>query len=244
MTKPSFLIIGAERSGTTSIFNYLSKHPIIKAPGTKEIQYFDRYFKNGEDWYNSNFPEGMTFEATPTYLIVPKAAKRIQQYNPQMKIIVTLRNPVDMVYSKFYQQKSKGVEQRETFEKALITENQFIGNDYEKMKNESDYEHNYLEYAYLHRAFYYVHLENFYRCFPRNNIFVIQAEKLFQSTQYTMNQLFAFLEIQPIQVEPIIHNKGEDYPPMKDTTRQHLKELFEEPNQKLFNLIRWNFDWR
>src|SRR5690242_8679107 len=106
MIPPHFLIIGAQRCGTTSLFEYLANHPEIVPPSVKKIHFFDSEYEKGEAWYRARFPvleNGfITGEATPYYLFHPRVPKRVRNWNPNVKLIVLLRNPVDRAYSHFY----------------------------------------------------------------------------------------------------------------------------------------------
>ncbi len=83
---PNYLIIGAQRCGTTSLYEYLIRHPRILSSLTKEVHYFDYNFDKGQSWYRSFFPSVfsklykgnfITGEASPYYFFQPLAPKRI-----------------------------------------------------------------------------------------------------------------------------------------------------------------------
>src|SRR5438552_2173012 len=99
MGKPQFIIIGAQRCGTTSLYNYLIKHADVMPAATKEIHFFDLNYRKGIDWYYSQFPDHyhgrITGEASPYYLFHPHVAGRIKAALPGVKLIVLLRNPTD-----------------------------------------------------------------------------------------------------------------------------------------------------
>lgn len=106
--KPTFLIIGAQKSGTSALFAYLARHPHVVPPAEKEIHFFDQEanYRQGTLWYHLHFPSqneqsanAVTFEATPYYLYYPQAAARIYRYHPRLKLIALLRNPIDRAYS-------------------------------------------------------------------------------------------------------------------------------------------------
>lgn len=104
--KPSFIIIGVQKGGTTAIFDYLSRHPLIKAPAVKELDYFcsPSMYKMGEKFYRAQFPHGdgsvlSTFEASPGYLMSSKAPGRIREYRADMKLVAIFRDPVERAYS-------------------------------------------------------------------------------------------------------------------------------------------------
>lgn len=106
--QPDFLIIGAQKCGTTALYTYLAKHPQIMPAKIKEVNFFnqDACYHKGSLWYHLHFPEHnqikqacVTFEATPYYLYYPQVAQRIYQYDPQLKLIALFRHPVERAYS-------------------------------------------------------------------------------------------------------------------------------------------------
>jgi hypothetical protein len=109
-TRPSFLVIGGVKCGTTALHRYLCDHPKIVPAWDKEIHFFDQnvsYIERGPNWYHAKFPPPFrlgvgrqTFEATPSYLYqFPRCAERIYNYDPRLKLIVLLRAPVERAYS-------------------------------------------------------------------------------------------------------------------------------------------------
>ena len=132
--KPNFFIVGAPKCGTTSLHEYLQRHPDVFMPYYKEPHYFgsdlegsrfrqfrgqpQRYFKLFRDARG----ERRIGESSPWYLVSRRAAEEIHAYDPQARIIIMLRNPVDMMYSMWSQFRYSGNEQIETFEGALAAE--------------------------------------------------------------------------------------------------------------------------
>ena len=111
---PSALVIGAQRSGTTSIFNYLIQHPDVVAPLGKEIHYFDLHYDQGVRFYRGRFPYShrlrngaITLDATPYYLVHPLAPERAAGLLPDIKLIALLRNPIERAFS-HYQHEVRG----------------------------------------------------------------------------------------------------------------------------------------
>lgn len=102
---PDFVLVGAMRSGSTSLYRALADHPgVHMAPG-KELRYFDRYYDRGEDWYLAHFdgapPGSVVGEATPDYLYADGALERMAADLPRVKALVILREPVDRAYSHY-----------------------------------------------------------------------------------------------------------------------------------------------
>lgn len=101
---PSFLIVGAQKAGTTSAHQILSAHPQLVGSSVGEVDYFfqDSLYQRGAGWYHSHFSGRLgqlSYEASPAYLCCPKVAARIADYNPGMKLILFLRDPVERAYS-------------------------------------------------------------------------------------------------------------------------------------------------
>ena len=132
--KPNFFIVGAPKCGTTSLHEYLQHHPDVFMPYYKEPHFFGsdldgsrfRQFRNKPEKYLKLFHdvrgEKRIGESSPWYLASERAAQEIHDYDPQAKIIIMLRNPVDMMYSMWSQFRYSGNEQIEDFEEALAAE--------------------------------------------------------------------------------------------------------------------------
>jgi len=132
--KPNFFIVGAPKCGTTSLHEYLQRHPDVFMPFYKEPHYFGsdlqgsrfRQFRNNPIKYFKLFQdargETRIGESSPWYLVSRRAAAEIYAYDPDAKIIIMLRNPVDMMYSMWAQFRYSGNEHIETFEAALAAQ--------------------------------------------------------------------------------------------------------------------------
>src|SRR5690606_6491994 len=133
---PDFLVIGAMRAGTSSLYKYMGSHPAVIPSLRKEIKYFSsEYNQKNESWYRCHFPTGLdirlltsmrgtriqTFEASPDYLLHPRAAARAAKLVPEAKIIVMLRNPVDRAFSHYQHMFRLGLETL-PFEEAIVQE--------------------------------------------------------------------------------------------------------------------------
>ena len=119
---PDFLIIGTQRGGTTSLYDYLSEHPCIAGAVKKEIEFFDLNYHRGIGWYRAHFPSVLerlyarrargrklvTGEATPYYLFHPHAPRRMQEAAPESRLIILLRNPVERAYSHYWHEVRHG----------------------------------------------------------------------------------------------------------------------------------------
>ncbi len=133
MVKPNFFIVGAPKCGTTSMYHYLRQHPDIFMPDFKEPHYFGNdltkdkdYFILDEKNYINLFLPGknkkLIGEASSHYLYSKTAPKEINLFNPESKIIILLRNPVELVYSLHSQYVFSGNENILNFKEAISLE--------------------------------------------------------------------------------------------------------------------------
>ena len=145
---PSFLIVGAERCGTSSMFEELRRHPAVVSAilPRKEVHYFDYKYQHGLSWYQCHFPikaraklaargtgvAPMAFEASPYYMFHPLAPERIQRDLPGVKLIVMLRDPVARAYSAHVMRIGRGYE-TEPFERALELEESRLAGEAERL---------------------------------------------------------------------------------------------------------------
>lgn len=201
---PNFLIIGAQKSGTTYLYNLLIQHPEIAIPIRKEIHYFDLNYNLGIDWYLSHFPSNfkqrnqITFEASPYYLYHPLVPKRTFDFNPNIKIIVLLRNPVYRAFSHL-----KMIENRFNIkinvDSAFIPENEIpIQNYLTKQLNMKRISHSSIhqDFSFISRGVYVNQLKVWAEFFNiKKNIFTIISENLFRYPENELHKLCDFLNI-------------------------------------------------
>ena len=111
---PGAIIVGAPRSGTTTLFGALRAHPGVFAAHGKELHFFDHHWDEGVDWYSAHFdnaqPGQVAIEATPMYLSNPIAMARISSLCPRAQLIAILRHPVERMHSHFYYRRARGLD--------------------------------------------------------------------------------------------------------------------------------------
>lgn len=185
---PNFLIIGAPRSGTTSLWNYLRGHPGTFFP-RKEIHFFDANFAKGVDWYREIFAEAprevtVRGEATPFYLGTPEANERIVQVVPRAKLAVSLRDPVDRMWSHYWMLYERDLERR-PFDELLDAElDRFAASGPEAP-----------ELFYLRHSLYHGSLTRLHRLHPDAEIWVGLFDDLVAEPAEVVRSLCAFLDI-------------------------------------------------
>jgi len=249
---PDFIIVGSQRSGTTSLYHYLTDHPQINAAVVKEIHFFDLAYQKGLNWYRGNFPwlpakngeSGMlTGEASPYYIFHPHAPARIARYFPAMKIIVLMRNPVDRAYSHYQNEVKLGFE-RLSFEEAVEQENSRINGEIEIMLRDEKYNSfNHRHYSYVSRGIYVEQLKNLMKSFPREQVHFIRSEDFFASPQKVLSQVLDFLSLPDWKYPDFkVHNRLQ-YAGMRQETRDRLSAYFEPFNLALNKYLGMDFGW-
>lgn len=180
MVFPSFIGIGAQRSGSTWLHLLLKQHPKIYMPEKrKEIHFFDQNYHKGLEWYESFFPDKQSAinyqaigEITPEYLNISECAERIACLTSVQKLIVILRNPVNRVYSQY----SHSVRL----------------SNYQKSFEEYILEHPYA----IKRGFYAEQLEHYLKLFDKNQICCLIFEESVNNVDLTKQKLAQFLDIE------------------------------------------------
>ena len=203
---PNFLIIGAQKAGTTSLLRYLEAHPDIFVSDEKEVSqlYDDKnynrrfekypYEKYFEAWegqkYAGNGPVNLLYFSDHT-------ADRIYQYNPSMKVIAILRNPIDRAYSAYWYLVRNGFE-KESFESALDREKQIL-----KCGSYSDRGN----FTYVSHGFYYEQLTHFYNIFNNDQLLVLFFDDLKNDARGMLKKIYQFLDIEEYYPEDMLEKK-------------------------------------
>lgn len=250
---PDFLFIGAQKSGTTSLYEHLAQHPAILPSSKKEIHFFDTKYYKGRRWYRSHFPskyqlqQKITGEASPSYLFYPGAARRIHQHLPDAKLLVLLRDPVNRAISSYYHQQHKGVEPL-VLQDALAAEERRLDGfkkklgfgwlSYRSSKNLR-------QFAYKAKGRYADQLKIYFRLFRPEQIWIEQAERFFIEPGETIRGVFQFLEVDDAFVPSDLKPRNvRHYEEVPEQVREQLKEYYYQPNQELFALLGRRFDWQ
>jgi len=213
MIKPNFLIVGAAKSGTTSLYQYLKQHPDIFMPEWKELSLFigDPYGPlhrvKKPDYYRIAFSkiknQSAMGEASTAYLFDEAAPGIIKEQLGAIRIIIILRDPVAMSYSLYNHQFRKEGETLNNFEEALAQEEQRRNN----LEFRKDCYGWHANYYYYHRGLYYEQVKRYMDAFGKENVRVIIFEELTTDTINVVKEIFQFLGVDDTFVPEIrVHN--------------------------------------
>ena len=253
---PSFVILGAQRSGTTTLYRYLSQHPLMLPAFQQEVHFFDDNFGRGLDWYRAHFPftvhrdlvarthEGspVTGEASGYYLLHPHAVRRISEVLPEAKLIVLLRNPIERAWAHYHQSVGKG--ETLSFEEAIRKESERIEDEREKMLTDESYvSRKYRRFSYLTRGLYAEQIGAVRARFREEQLLILRSEDLlFDDPIAPVGRATAFLGLPSFSPRVIIRPR-DYYPPIPGATRRWLAEFFSEPNRRLYQQEDVDFGW-
>ena len=225
---PDFLIIGAQKSGTSALLYNLALHPeifIARNPLNSELKFFtqEKRWKRGVDWYMGHFTRNYCLQGAkdPRCLFLKKCHSRIHRTVPQAKLIILLRNPVDRAYSQWnhynqvYETNSKSWGWEKTdFETALMSQAEVIERG-----------------EYIDQI---THLLNF---FPREQMYIGIAERLKVNPSYELSKVFSFLEVPFRSLEFQNRHTRKYAHPMKEETRKKLHDYFQPFNERLCTFL-------
>jgi sulfotransferase family protein len=255
--QPSFVMIGAQRCGTTTLFRALMAHPQVVRPAFhKGINFFDLHYHRGMTWYRGHFPvtsiaqaatahQGgpVSFEASGYYLYHPFALERMARDMPGVKLIVMLRDPAERAYSAYKHEYARGYEW-ESFEKALDLESERLLGEWQRMKADVSYESFcHRHHSYVRRGQYAEQLERAFSLFPPQQVHVIDSEKFFAQPAQEYDRLIAFLGLRPHRLAGFGRHNARPGDPMQPHIQQRLEEHFAPHNQRLAALLGWPEQW-
>lgn len=254
-SKPDFLIVGAQKAGTTSLYNYLIQHPkIIKNKSWKEVHYFDQLenYQQGMSWYLGHFPNKfykgnkLLVEATPEYLYYKHVPQLIKQDLGNIKIIIILRNPIDRAYSAWQMYHSFSDNPNEHL-RVKYDHRSFSEAIQQEINSQSESDNE--PYHYLERGKYVYQLENYFNYFNKSNILILNFNELKQ-IGHLLNEVCKFLNIEPFKKEDIDkfskskYNVGSYQKTVSDqATFEFLTDYYQPYNQQLEKLLNRTFDW-
>ncbi|MCU1429181.1 MAG: sulfotransferase family protein [Actinomycetia bacterium] len=241
-TLPDFMIIGAARAGTTSLYVYLAQHPDVRVPVRKEINFFDQRFALGPDWYRAQFPLGgagrrwKTGEATPYYLHHPRVPERVRETVPDVRLVVLLRDPVERAFS-HYRLLVRRTKENRSFAQIVDEELTMIERTGGLVADDADNRRTKREYAIVDRGRYAEQLERWLAVFPRDQLLVLRSEVLFGDPVRTYARALEFVGLAPFGDADFRARNASTPATMDDGVRERLTAFYAPSNQRVRELV-------
>jgi hypothetical protein len=266
---PTFLVIGAQKSATTTLINSLGTHPDVFAL-PREVHFFDRFHDRGLDWYRERFAKAhgqrAVGESTPEYLYQPHARERIARDLPGVLLIAILRDPVERAYSHYWHNRTRGHEALD-FDAAIAQESRRLVETRDTEQQE--------RFAYLDRGLYLRQLEAVAELVPRDHLHVVLTDDLRASRVAALRGIFRFLGVEEGVTVPEVRDSNrfityrsqrlrplirrlpgplrsvagrlnfryDRYPPMDPETEAFLRERFAPDNRALAEWLGRELSW-
>lgn len=254
---PDFLIIGAQKAGTTSLYRYLREHPdVVVEPGVGEIHFFDNHWERGPDFYRSHFPlrakvaqraaatghTVVTGEKTPYYLYHPLSPQRCAATVPEAKLIVLLRNPPERAASQHKMNVNMGLEPL-SFADAIAAEPERVDATFRAMVEGTAPSGGgpVALHSYVGRGRYAEQLDRWLAHYPRERMLLLRSEDLLTDPDATYAQTLEFLDLVPYTADFVRHNAARKPYAIDPEVRTRLDALFAAPNRDLAD--RFGISW-
>jgi hypothetical protein len=251
---PDFLIIGAQKAGTSSLFRWLGESPGVELPEAKEVHFFDLQFDRGVDWYRDQFPapasrargrgKALTGEASPYYLFHPLAPERIKEVVPEVRLLALVRDPVDRAVSHYYHELGNGFEDL-PLAIALDREEERLSGEAERLRAEPGYvSHNHRHFSYQTRGVYADQLALWRSVFPAEQLLVSNSDRFFENPRREMRRVHEFLELPGKPAASLSAYNQRNYPSVPSETSERLAAHFSDHNARLENLLGEELGWQ
>lgn len=240
--KVEFLVAGVQKGGTSALFEYLRDVPALQLPDVKEAHFFDD--EETIDWCQPDYgPYHQLFvndgrlwgEATPIYLYWPNSLERIHTYNPAMKIIVLLREPIARAWSHWQMEYAKGKERAPFAWCIREGRNRLATGDPAAPGHHR-------VFSYVERGFYAAQIERLFRLFPRTQCLILSSEDLRDEPAAAIGRICTFLGVDPpaVRIAPkLVHSARDiDYPStLEGADRALLTSIYQSQLLQLRDML-------
>jgi Sulfotransferase domain len=253
---PEFVIIGAQRCGTTSLSRYLGAHPQVVSSTHKEIHYFDLNYERSDGWYRGHFPTRryrrlvarrrgtcISGEASPYYMFHPLAAERLARTLPDAKLIVMLRDPVERAISHYHHSLRRGKE-RLGLREALDREAERLAGEEERIICDPTYNsepHRY--FSYVARGLYAPQLERWFAVVPRERICVVESRRFLTDPGSEFGRVQDFLGLTRRPLGDATRHNAKPYGEADPEIVERLRSTFRRHDRAVYELVGDDFAW-
>jgi Sulfotransferase domain len=255
---PTFIIGGVKRGGTTSLDQYLRRHPdVIASVVTKGSRYFDVNHARGPAWYRSHFAfertarrheratgrAAITGESSPYTIFHPLSAARLAAMHPDIRVIVMLRDPTQRAWSHYQYETKRGFEPLPIHE-ALDAETDRLAGEVERIVADPTYvSFAHRHWSYLARGRYAEQLDRLWSTFPPEQILVLRSEDLFAAPGPQFRRVTDFLGLRPFELDSYDAWKATPYAPIPDDVRHRLTSYYAPLDAGLATRLGPAFGW-
>lgn len=255
---PDYLVIGAQRSGTTSLQQILSGHPDVDGPRLKKgVHYFDTAYHRDLAWYRSQFPRSATLqsrrrrtgrrrmvgEASPYYLFHPAVADRVAATIPAVKLIALLRDPVERAISHHKHEVRRGFESLDLGDALEAEERRLAGEEARLLREPGYVSRSHQHHSYAARGRYHSQLERYRWRFPPEKMLVLETETFWESPQASLALVTEFLGLAPWRPAAFPHANATRPSPVDPGVRRLLEDQFRPSNSKLGLMVDTRLRW-
>lgn len=255
--RPDFLIVGAQRCGTTTMFKTLIQHPDVRRPFLRKgTHYFDKSYHRGERWYRGHFPLAIasplrgdgrrviTGESSPYYMFHPLARQRMAGDLPGVKLIVMLRDPVVRAYSGHSHELARGFETL-SFEDALAAEPERLAGERERLMADPGYDSfHWQHHAYVTRGQYVEQLRALEQLVGRDRMCVVDSGDFFVDPEPTFEKVRTFLGLAPCSDIVFEQHNARQRSPLSEERRTRLEEHYAPYDAELAKWWDHTPSWR
>jgi hypothetical protein len=237
-----FIIMGAQKGGTTALANNISHHPDIYIdpnpdPFKSEIHFFDIYFKKGIDWYKKQFDysKKVVGEKTPDLMYLDYTFPYIQSINPYVKIILILRNPIHRAISAWKLNK-KYFNETNTFEEAVELELNTKLNENKTFYTAVSH--------YLQRGLYYKQIQELLKWFSKDNLLILFNDEVKNNMEREYNRVYKFLNLSPYKHEyKLVFESDSESIEIHKKLLNKLKKYFKKDVRDLEEFVGKKLEW-
>lgn len=259
---PDFVIVGAQKAGTTSLYAYLTAQPDVLPAASKEVHFFDTCdWERGPGAYRAYFPTrarmrvrswsrrrpSLTGEASPYYLYHPLAPERLAATVPGAKVIILLRDPVERTLSHYWHEVRGGREHLPLREALQVEPDRLRGREAALRDGAAQCRHrDHQVFSYLDRSRYSRQVARYLELFPPEQVLVLKSELLFDDDGATKQRIGEFLGLTELvggfAAQNLGHRRARD--PEEAAVRDFLACQLAEDGEALRALLGSTFTWR
>jgi hypothetical protein len=251
---PGFLIVGAQRAGTTSLYKYLASHPDVgRVRFGKGVHYFDTNFDRPLSWYRGHFPleasrlpllsrPSLVGEGAPYYMYHPQCSQRIEATLPGVKIIAILRDPIERAHSQWAHETARGFETL-PFAEAIEAEGERLSGAEVDLVDPAGRNFSHQHHSYVARGQYAQQVDRLWGTFGRDRVLVLPSPRLFETPGEAYAETLSFLGLASHDAEYEVHN-ARSYSKIDPALEAELNRRFSASNDRLVAMLGSDFDFR